>query len=293
MRRTWAVGVVVVTLSLAAGCSGGSYASHDGKSPREILTTAAMAMMRAGSVTITATLKAVAEVHAVPDRVAYLVFSTGQIQGTITDVGGTADMVSLPLSVPPPTDTGSAAYFRGDAKFYVSQGAAPSVARRMSGVWVIAAPTATAELSLATLSDLLLHPTGKLSIDPVEKIDGQAVIPVHESIAQESPASTIAADSGPPSTVEVVDTFWIAASGTPYPVAMRIATAALGPTALAFSQWNEGKAASAPQGARPVSDFTGRPGNTWFAPITGIHGTAQPDTTTSRVITEPQRRSQS
>jgi hypothetical protein len=277
MRGSWAVGVAVMALPFVAACSSGSSAAFSGKPPREILKTAGMAMARASSVKITGTLTAILEDRTVQDRVRYMVFSNGDLAGTISDPGGTANVVYIPPRVAPGTPYAVAIYYRGNADFYVWQQAAPSVARKISGVWITASGTSGpgSLFSLTGLSDLLLHPAGSLSTGPRETIDGQAVVPVHEStVVQVTPSTTtsLPGSSSTPSTIVTSDTFWIATSGTPYPVAMSLGNEVTGPAMLAFSNWNGGTPPSAPAGARPISEFTGHPGNTWFEPIKGKLG---------------------
>jgi hypothetical protein len=283
MRGSWAVGVAVVALSFVAGCSSGSSSAVSGKPPREILKTAGMAMARASSVKITGTVTGILEDRTVQDRVRYVVFSNGDLAGTISDPGGRADIVYIVPRVAPGTAYAIANYYRGNADFYVRQQAAPSVARKISGVWIIASgidiASGTASLfALTDLTDLLLHPAGSLRTGPPERIDGQAVVPVHEStVVQVAPSTTtsLPGTSSTPSTIVTRDTFWIADSGTPYPVAMSLGNQLTGPAMLAFSNWNGGTPPLAPAGASPISEFTGRPGNTWFEPIKGkLGGTA-------------------
>ena len=168
MRGSWAVGVAVMALSLLAGCSSGSSSAFSGKPPREILKTAGMVMARASSVKITGTLTASLEDRTVQDRIRYVVFSNGDLAGSISDPGGTADVVYIPPRVAPGTPYAVAIYYRANADFYVWQQAALSVARKISGVWIIASGTSGpgSLFSLTGLTDLLLHPAGSLSTGP-------------------------------------------------------------------------------------------------------------------------------
>ena len=104
MRGSWAVGVAVVALSFVAGCSSGSSSALSGKPP-EVLKTAGMAMARASSVKITATVTGILEDRTVQDRVRYVVFSNGDLAGTISDPGGTADVVYIVPRVAPALPT--------------------------------------------------------------------------------------------------------------------------------------------------------------------------------------------
>ncbi len=97
-------------------------------------------------------------------------------------------------------------------------------------------------------------------------------MPVRESNTEEGPSPSGVGPRTPPPTFVQVDTFYIAASGTPYPIEMQLSGIGPATTTLTFSQWNKGAAPTVPKGAQLISAF-GVVGNTWYAPMVGTTST--------------------
>lgn len=133
---------------------------------------------------------------------------------------------------------------------------------------------------LSDFGDLLLRPSGTLVAESPETRGGEIVVPIRETQDVSLPPLTTSG-AVTSSTIAIVQTFYIAATGTPYPVEMQLADVNAFDQDLTFSNWNHGVTPVAPSGARPLSYFTGRPGNTWFVGTVGSTSTSPPGSTGS------------
>jgi hypothetical protein len=209
----------LVPAVLVAGCGGGSSSSEQSKPAERIATDAQKAARSAGAVHVSGSI---VERGARLSLDLHLVRNTGAV-GRMGLKGGTIKLVRV----------GSKVYMNGNTAFWAAYGG-PAAAQLYANRW-LTIPTSSAQIApFVALTDIdklfggAVGSHGKIEKDGTITYRGHKVIVLKE-----------AGGAG--------GTLYVAASGTPYPLAL------LGPGAgaqgtLAFDQWNRKVPISAPKG---------------------------------------------
>ena len=235
MRR---MGIVFLTLVLAggllAGCGGsggGKTSSSNGEASKpaaQVLTDATKAATTASSFHVSGHITS-SGTHVSLD----LTIAKGKgAKGSMTASGASFDLVAI----------GNTLYIKGSDAFYKQFGGA-AAAQLLHGKWVKGSANSgqLAQLGMLTNTQVLFQQVtknhGKLVNDGETTYAGQKVVGIKK------------ASNG--------DTIYVAATGTPYPVALVGGTGSNKGNAVTFDRWNQSVSISAPSGAIDISQFTG------------------------------------
>jgi hypothetical protein len=214
--------LLLLFVLLVAGCGGGgsSSKSEQSKSADEIVSDAQKAAKSAKAVHVSGKIflrgtPLVLDLHLVRD--------VGAV-GTMGLKGGTVRLVRV----------GPKVYMNGNSAFWAAYGG-PAVARLYSNRW-LTVPTSSSQITpFVRLTDIdqlfggTIGAHGKIEKDGTTTYKGQKVIALKEQ-----------GSSG--------GTLYIAASGTPYPVAI-VSPNAGSEGSVGFDQWNKSVAITAPKSA--------------------------------------------
>ena len=218
MRR---VSLVLLFALLVSGCGGGGNSSKDeqSKSAGEIVSDAQKAATSAKAVHVSGTIFLRGTPLALD---LHLVRDVGAV-GTMGLKGGTVQLVRV----------GPKVYMNGNDAFWAAYGG-PAVARLYSNRWLTVPTSSTQITPFVRLTDIdqlfggTIGSHGKIEKGGTTTYKGRKVIALKEQGA-----------SG--------GTLYIAASGTPYPVAI-LSPNAGSEGSVGFDQWNKAVAISPPKG---------------------------------------------
>jgi hypothetical protein len=229
MSRRLSTGFLAVVLlaAVAAGCGGGGASSNgeSAKSATAVFNDAKRAAVAAKSVHVAGALN-----DAGRSLDLDLVLAHGKGKGTMAESGLSFEIVRI----------GNAAYIKGTDAF-LRQFAGAAAAQLLHGKW-LKGPVSSGPLSsLAPLTDIVklfdgaFGTHGKLANKGETTFDGQKVVAIKDA----SDGSTL----------------YVAATGTPYPVAATEGGKTKG--SVAFDHWNDSVSIDAPKGAVDIGKLGG------------------------------------
>jgi hypothetical protein len=229
MSRRFSTGLLVVVLLavVGAGCGGGGVSSNgeSAKSATAVFNDAKRAAVAAKSVHVSGTLD-----DAGRSLDLDLVLAHGKGKGTMAESGLPFEIVRI----------GDAAYIKGTDAF-LRQFAGAAAAQLLHGKWLKGRVSSGALASLAPLTDIgklfngAFGSHGKLANKGETTFGGQKVVAIKDA----SDGSTL----------------YVAATGTPYPVAATGAGTTKG--SVAFDHWNDSVSIDAPKGAVDIGNLGG------------------------------------
>jgi len=217
--------VLIPIALLAAACGGSSSNGEAGKTAAAVVADARKAATAASDVhvsgsIVSGTLPLTVDLHISKDRGG---------KGTLTEQGLRFDLVRV----------GDTAYVKGNNAF-LRQVAGPSRAALLRGKWLSASATHSRFAALVPLTDMSrfftssLGSHGKLANDGETTYEGRKVVAIRDTTRG--------------------GTLYVAAEGTPYPVAI---TGSKGQGGIEFDGWNEKVAIAAPSGAIDLGTLGG------------------------------------
>lgn len=222
---------LVLTVALVAGCGGhGKAAKPNGeasKAPERVLADAKAAATKASSAHVAGSVKS----DAGPITLDLSTARGKGAKGSMSTNGLKFDLIRI----------GDSAYIRGSDEFY-KHFAGPAIAQLLHGRWLKASITNPRFRSLMPLTSVGLL-MGKVSAS-------------HGKLANEGETTYRGADVVAIRDLSDNSKLYVAASGTPYPVAIVGGKQGLS-GAITFGDWNRHVSLSAPSGAIDISKLGG------------------------------------
>jgi hypothetical protein len=227
--RTSAATPLLACVVLAAGCGGSGTKSNgeSGKTAQQVLTDARNAAEGASAVHVAGSISSngsaiTLDIHVTNGKGG---------KGTLAEQGLSFQLVRV----------GDKVYVKGSDAFY-KQVAGPAAAALLHDKWLQGSATTGQFASLAELTDIAklfdaaLGSPGKLENDGETTYKGQKVVAIKDASKK--------------------GTLYVAATGTPYPVAI-VGASSGNSGAVTFGNWNESVSVSAPKGAVDLGSIGG------------------------------------